>query len=86
MKALAAILILAFSVGSLGCANMTPTEQRALSGGAIGAAGGAVIGAIAGSAGTGAAVGGGAGLLGGYLYGKHKEAEQRAYERGRRAR
>ena len=84
MKALAAISILALYVGSLGCANMTPTEQRALSGGAMGAAGGAVIGAIAGNAAAGAAVGGAAGVAGGYLYGKAKEAEQSAYERGRR--
>jgi uncharacterized membrane protein len=51
-----------------GCAGMSPTEQRVLSGGAIGAGGGALIGAAAGSPGTGAAVGAGAGALGGYLY------------------
>ena len=31
-----------------GCDHMSRTEQRALSGGAIGAAGGAVLGAVAG--------------------------------------
>lgn len=51
-----------------GCANMSPTEQRVLSGGAIGASGGAVIGALAGSAALGAAAGAGAGLLGGLVY------------------
>ena len=51
-----------------GCANMSPTEQRVLSGGAIGAGSGAVIGALAGSAGLGAAAGAGAGLLGGFIY------------------
>jgi hypothetical protein len=37
----------------------------------VGAAGDAVIGAIGGAAGAG-----------GYLYGKHKESEQRAYQQG----
>ena len=48
-----------------GCAGMSQTEQRTLSGGAIGAAGGAIIGAIAGSAGLGAAIGGAVGAGGG---------------------
>ena len=30
----------------------------------------------------GAAIGAGVGLTGGYLYGKHKESEQAAYQRG----
>ncbi len=51
-----------------GCAGMSATEQRVLSGGALGAAGGAIIGAAAGSAAAGAAVGGGAGLLAGFAY------------------
>ncbi|BBF64517.1 MULTISPECIES: YMGG-like glycine zipper-containing protein [Acidithiobacillus] len=51
-----------------GCANMSPTGQRALSGGAIGAAGGAVLGAVAGgSPAVGAAVGGAAGAATGAL-------------------
>jgi hypothetical protein len=48
-------LILAGLVAALplaGCAEMSPTQQRALSGTAIGAGGGAVIGAIAGNART----------------------------------
>jgi osmotically inducible lipoprotein OsmB len=51
-----------------GCAGMSATEQRVLSGGAIGAASGALIGVAAGSAAVGAAVGGGTGLLAGYVY------------------
>ncbi|MCJ7684534.1 MAG: glycine zipper domain-containing protein [Desulfobacteraceae bacterium] len=43
---------------------------------------GAIIGAIAGSAGLGAAIGGVVGAGGGYLYGKHKESEQSAYQQG----
>ena len=48
-----------------GCAGMSQTEQRTLSGGAMGAAGGAIIGAIAGNAGLGAAIGGAVGAGGG---------------------
>ena len=77
------ILILPMLVVLSGCAGMSDTQQRTLTGGAGGAAAGAVIGAIAGNAGMGAAIGAGAGLVGGYLYGKHKESEQKAYEQGR---
>lgn len=65
--------ILAFTLGlvllvTVGCANMTSQQQRALSGGAIGAAGGALLGAIVGGspaigAGVGGAVGAAAGAL-----------------------
>src|SRR5690606_1817349 len=78
--ALAGIVSLSLLAG--GCAGMTQTEQRTLSGGAGGAAAGAAIGAIAGDTGLGAAIGGAAGVVGGYLYGKHKEAEERAYREG----
>lgn len=45
-----------------GCANMSPTGQRALSGAAIGAAGGAILGTVtAGNPAVGAAVGGAVG-------------------------
>jgi osmotically inducible lipoprotein OsmB len=55
-------------LGAVGCANMTPRQQRALSGGAIGAAGGAALGAIVGgSPAVGAAVGGAAGATAGAL-------------------
>lgn len=51
-----------------GCANMTPTQQSALSGGAIGAAGGAVMGTVVGgSPAVGAAVGGAVGAAAGAL-------------------
>jgi hypothetical protein len=60
--ALAAALVLS------GCANMTRTQQRMLSGAAIGATGGAAIVAVAGgSVLTGAAVGAAAGTVGGLL-------------------
>ena len=50
------------------CSGMTPQQQRALSGGAIGAGGGALIGALTGgSPALGAVIGGGAGALSGAL-------------------
>lgn len=60
-----------------GCSSMSPTEQRVLSGGAMGAAGGAVIGAVAGSPALGAAIGGGAGLLGGLAYDQIQKSQGR---------
>jgi osmotically inducible lipoprotein OsmB len=65
-----------------GCAGMSDTQQRTLTGGAGGAAGGAAIGALAGSAGLGAAIGGAAGLAGGYLYDQYKKSEEETYQRG----
>ena len=61
-----AVVLLLASGFAAGCANMTPAQQRALSGGAIGAA--------AGNAGAGAAIGGAAGAAGGYLYEKNQES------------
>lgn len=63
--------ILAAALASLplaACSDMTPGQQRALSGTAIGAGGGAIIGAIAGNAGLGAGIGAAAGLAGGLIY------------------
>jgi osmotically inducible lipoprotein OsmB len=52
-----------------GCAGMTTTEQRMLSGGAIGAGAGAAIGAVTvGNPAAGAAIGGAAGVVGGAIY------------------
>jgi osmotically inducible lipoprotein OsmB len=65
-----------------GCAGMSETQQRTVTGGAAGAAGGALIGAIAGNAGLGAAIGGATGLAGGFLYGKHEDSKKQAYEQG----
>ena len=71
-KAVAPLLVaLLFSVE---CSGMSYTEQRVLSGGAVGATGGAIIGAIAGSAALGAVAGGGAGLLGGYVYDQYQKS------------
>ncbi|HRD49454.1 MAG TPA: glycine zipper domain-containing protein [Candidatus Contendobacter sp.] len=59
---------------SVGCTNMTPTEQSTMSGAAIGALGGAAIGGLTGgNAGVGAVIGGAAGAVVGNIYGKNKE-------------
>jgi hypothetical protein len=65
----------------LGCADMTSTQQRTMSGAAIGTAGGALIGAIGGNTAMGAVIGAAAGATGGYIWDQHKKSEQRAYER-----
>jgi len=65
-----------------GCAGMSDTQQRALTGTTGGAAAGAVLGAIGGNAGLGAAAGAAAGLAGGLLYDHHKKSEEAAYQQG----
>ena len=65
-----------------GCADMSDTQQRTLTGAAGGAAGGALIGAMAGNAGLGAVIGAGVGGTGGYLWDQHKKSEEAAYQSG----
>ena len=60
------------------CTGISQPEQSALSGDVMGAVGGALLGVMAENAGMGAAIGGEGGLTGDYLYGKPKEAEQKA--------
>ena len=60
---------------SAGCANMSDTQQRTLSGAAIGTAAGTAIGAATGKPLTGAAIGAASGAAGGYLYDRHKKAQ-----------
>jgi osmotically inducible lipoprotein OsmB len=71
-KAVKRLLVLVVALGVLmtaGCSGMSARQQRALSGGAIGAAGGAATGAITGgSPAAGAAVGGAAGATTGYFW------------------
>lgn len=71
------VLVLVATLLLGGCAGMSTTEQRVLSGGAIGASSGALIGWAAGSPAVGAAIGGGAGLLGGYLYDRYQKSQGR---------
>lgn len=62
-------LVLAGTLGLGACSGMNTTEQRTLSGGAIGAAVGTVATvATGGCIICGAAIGAGAGALGGFVY------------------
>jgi osmotically inducible lipoprotein OsmB len=68
MKRLLTILLITV-LPVMGCAGMSARQQRALSGGAIGAAGGAAVGAVTGgSPAVGAGVGGAAGATTGYFW------------------
>jgi osmotically inducible lipoprotein OsmB len=60
-----------------GCSGMSNTEQRVLSGSAIGAGGGALIGWAAGCPACGAAIGAGAGALGGYAIDRYEKSQGR---------
>jgi len=75
-------IIVVVIISLAGCTGMSATQQSTVTGGAAGAAGGALIGAMAGNAGLGAAIGGAAGLTGGFLFGKHEESKQQAYQQG----
>lgn len=68
IKKIAAVLILV--LGTAACSGLNDREQRAVTGGAIGAGGGALIGALTGSTLTGALIGGAAGAATGALTGK----------------
>jgi hypothetical protein len=81
MRKLVAIVVVA-ALPVAGCAGLSPTEQRAVTGTGIGAAGGAVIGALAGNAGLGAGIGAVAGLGGGLLYDQTKKNEAASYRSG----
>jgi hypothetical protein len=70
------VALLAAAAFAVGCAGMSPTEQRTLSGGAIGAGAGALIGGVTGHPAAGAAIGGAAGATGGFLYQKSRESDR----------
>ncbi len=76
MKKILVFLVAATLVVS-SCAGMSTTEQRVLSGGAIGAGGGALVGWAAGNPAVGAAVGAGAGALGGLIYDQVEKSRSR---------
>jgi len=73
-------LVAGFSL--TGCAGLSDTQQRTMTGGGIGAAGGALIGSMTGSAGMGALIGAGVGAAGGYVYDQSRKREEQAYRRG----
>ena len=68
MKKLSLIVILIISLALGGCAGMSDTEQRTLSGAAIGTAAGGVVGTIAGNTGIGLAAGAADGTGSRYLF------------------
>ena len=82
MKNLTIGLVLVLVLSLLGCAGMSDTEQRTLSGSAMGAGAGALIGAISGEAAWGAAIGAATGAAGGYLYDKNEKSKEAAYQKG----
>ncbi|MDO9024880.1 hypothetical protein [Zwartia sp.] len=76
MKKTLFILPVVAALTLTGCAGMDTTQQRTLSGGAIGAAAGAGITAIAGGNPIWGAIGGAAaGALGGFIYDKHEQGQ-----------
>lgn len=79
---LPAAAVLAIGLSLAGCADMSDTSRRTLTGAGAGAAGGALIGSLTGDFGWGALIGAGVGAAGGYLYDQHRQTEQRAYQRG----
>ncbi len=77
-----ALVFAVLAVTAVACADMTPTQQRAMTGTAAGAGVGAIFGAIGGNAGLGAAAGAGAGLLGGLLVDQSRQSQDRAFQQG----
>lgn len=78
MEATKVTLALCVLGGLAGCANMSSSEQRTLSGAAIGTAAGALVGELAtGQPLHGAAIGAAAGAVGGWLYDRHEKSEGR---------
>jgi hypothetical protein len=76
------LLVGVVALPAAACADLNPTQQRALTGTAAGAGIGAVAGAIGGNAALGAAVGAGAGLVGGLVVDRQRQAEDRAFQQG----
>lgn len=69
MKRTQSLVLALVLLATAGCASMTPQQQRAVTGGAIGAASGAAFGAIVGgSPAIGAGVGGAVGIAAGALW------------------
>jgi uncharacterized membrane protein len=74
-RALVLVLAAALLIGA--CSGMSPTQQRVLSGTAIGAGSGALIGWAAGCPACGAAIGAGAGAVGGFAVDQYQKSRGR---------
>lgn len=72
-KILILVVVAALMVTS--CAGMSPTQQRMLSGGAIGAGSGALVGWATGEPILGITLGAGAGVLGGFLFDRYMKSQ-----------
>ena len=70
MQKILSPLMLAATLTIAGCAGMSDTQQRTLSGAAMGAAAGALIGGNT----KGALIGAGVGAASGYIYDQHKKS------------
>ena len=84
MRSTLRVAIAGLAVVLAACAGLSETEQRTLSGAAIGTAGGAAVGAITGDW-AWTAAGAAAGAATGYLSDRQKKKEQAAYEEGMKA-
>jgi len=74
MKHIAVVFIVLALVSTSGCAGMTRTQQKTLSGAGIGAGGGAILGAVTGgNPVVGAVVGSGVGAVTGYILGEREK-------------
>ena len=85
MKKLFIVILLVVSLALVGCSGMSDTEQRTMSGAAIGTAAGGVICAIAGDTGMGLAIGAVTGAASGYIYDQHEKSKEKSYEEGYKA-
>jgi osmotically inducible lipoprotein OsmB len=75
MRTSKGLLALCLAGGLTGCADLSSSQQRSLSGAAIGTAAGALVGELAtGQPLHGAVLGAAAGALGGWLYDQHKKS------------
>jgi hypothetical protein len=75
MRRIPLTILFAGMLALAGCSGMSETEQRTLSGGAIGAGVGAVGTALTGGCvSCGAAIGGAVGAGAGYLYDRHEKS------------
>ncbi len=74
MQKLATATVVVAFLAATGCSGLSTTQQRVLSGGAIGAGVGVVGTAITGGCiSCGAAIGAGVGAIGGYIYDQTKK-------------
>ena len=78
MQKVATVAVVVTFLAATGCSDLSRTQQRVLSGGAIGAGVGAVGTVITGGCvSCGAAIGAGVGAIGGYIYDQSKRDSYR---------